>query len=394
VEDSWQHELNLLKQRSDSDKAALQSQLDESNKNFQAYKIRAADALKRLGSEERSERQRAQQVESSQLDSLNETVARLEKQEKQCQELERRLQSEAEDNKMKDNEIERLASSVSSLNELLVAEKELVKNMKSQYDDIISSYERDISALQAVVDESKRIQEEALHITSSSSIIATASQIQQPHSQIKRETSDEVTDDVTVENSSVEQTEVIEKKKIPEDDSKSTQDDKSPDKGNTHTQEYYSKTGNRKHMLYHQAGNEVNEALTLLRQENAKSLMEILEFKRLLALSDEQVTFLKSAVRDLEVALLREKEFNAEHRRINAEYLVNILRSFLMSNTAAEKAKLVGVICSLVHLSPDETKEITLRWSIKKGPGIVNWFRQNPANQKQVDVSDVANDRL
>ena len=398
VEDSWQHELDLVKQRSDADRAALQSQLDETNKSFQAYKIRAADALKRLGSEERSERQRAQQVENSQLDSLNETIARLEK---QCQELERRLLSEVDMNKTKDNEIETLIVAVSSLKDLLSTEKELNETMKSQYDGITASLERDISALQAVVDEGKRreeVQEDtsATSVTSVTSVTSsppTASQIQQSNAHIIEEAPDDkLSADSTAENGDVDN--INEKNNIPDDDTKAVPVDQSPAKDSTHTREYYSKTGNRKHVLYHQAGNEVNEALALLRQENAKSLMEILEFKRLLALSDEQVNFLKSAVRDLEASLMREKEFNAEHRRINAEYLVNILRSFLMSNTAAEKAKLVGVICSLVHLSPDETKEITLRWSIK-GPGIVNWFRQNPSNQKkQVDVSDVATDRL
>jgi len=383
LEDSWQQELNLVKQRSDSDRQALQSQLDETNKSFQAYKVRAADALKRLGSEERSERQKAQQVENSQLDSLNETIAKLEK---QCGELEKLLQIEVEKTKEKDSELEKMTLDASSSADILAEEKEHSKKLKLQFEETVSSLEKDVSRLQALERERERSEEKVEAISAPNTQVA----IQQDGSKINEDCEKEVV--VDTETSFEEKTDTIEKKMSPDDTIASNSD---VHQNQSDLQEYNAKPG-RKHMLYQQAGNEVNEALIILRQENAKLLMEILEFKRMLALSDEQVTFLKGAVRDLECSLLREKEFNAEHRRINAEYLVNILRSFLMSNTAAEKAKLVGVICSLVHLSPEETKEITLKWSIKKGPlQLGGWFRA-PSNPKSIDMTDVdvANDRL
>jgi hypothetical protein len=381
LEDSWQQELSLVKQRSDSDRQGLQSQLDETNKSFQAYKVRAADALKRLGSEERSERQRAQQVENSQLDSLNETIAKLEK---QCGEVEQLLQIEVDRAKEKDIELQRMTLVASSSADLLAEEKEHSNMLKLQFEETISSLEKDVSRLQALERERDRSEEKVEAISTPVTQVA----IQQVKGDSKTNEDCEKEVVVDTETSNEDKSDTIEKKTSPDDTKASNSHVSRPD-----LQEYDTKPGNRKHMLYQQAGNEVNEALIVLRQENAKLLMEILEFKRMLALSDEQATFLKGAVRDLESSLLREKEFNAEHRRINAEYLVNILRSFLMSNTAAEKAKLVGVICSLVHLSAEETKEINSKWSIKKN-GPLGWFRAAPPNPKSIDITDVANDRL
>lgn len=58
----------------------------------------------------------------------------------------------------------------------------------------------------------------------------------------------------------------------------------------------------------------------------------------------------------------REKEFNAANRRINAEYLVNILKKFLMTSVLSERSKLVPVLCSILHLSPEDTAAITQKW--------------------------------
>jgi hypothetical protein len=78
-------------------------------------------------------------------------------------------------------------------------------------------------------------------------------------------------------------------------------------------------------------------------------------------------------VRELESSLCREKEFNAENRRINADYLVNILRNFLMSTEPSERAKLVPVLCQILHLRVDETRIITEKWAVRTG-GLVGWL--------------------
>jgi hypothetical protein len=92
-----------------------------------------------------------------------------------------------------------------------------------------------------------------------------------------------------------------------------------------------------------------------------------------------QVTALKNTIRELESSLCREKEFNAENRRINADYLVNILRNFLMSTEPSERAKLVPVLCQILHLRPEESKIIAEKWAVRGG-GLVGWLLpQRPA---------------
>jgi hypothetical protein len=75
-------------------------------------------------------------------------------------------------------------------------------------------------------------------------------------------------------------------------------------------------------------------------------------------LNDEQLEVLKSTMRELEASLARELEFNESNRKLNKEYLVNILRNFLMTKEASEHSKLVPVLCSILHFLPDETKTI------------------------------------
>ena len=78
----------------------------------------------------------------------------------------------------------------------------------------------------------------------------------------------------------------------------------------------------------------------------------------MIALNDEQIEALKDTVRELEASLARELEFNESNRSLNKEYLVNILRKFLMTKEASEHSKLVPVLCSILHFLPDETKAI------------------------------------
>ena len=65
---------------------------------------------------------------------------------------------------------------------------------------------------------------------------------------------------------------------------------------------------------------------------------------------------LKDTVCELEASLARELEFNESNRKLNKEYLVNILRKFLMTKEASEHSKLVPVLCSILHFLPEETK--------------------------------------
>jgi hypothetical protein len=86
-----------------------------------------------------------------------------------------------------------------------------------------------------------------------------------------------------------------------------------------------------------------------------------------------QMAALKETIADLSADLAREKEFNAASHRINQEYLVNVLRQFLLTDSASEKAQLVGPITSLLHLRPEDAKQISEKWALggqnNKGPG-------------------------
>lgn len=70
--------------------------------------------------------------------------------------------------------------------------------------------------------------------------------------------------------------------------------------------------------------------------------------------------------------LSREKEFNTANHRINAEYLVNLLTKFFLCEDLSERAKLVTVICSILHIPSEETREINLKWTIKSQQSICN----------------------
>ena len=82
---------------------------------------------------------------------------------------------------------------------------------------------------------------------------------------------------------------------------------------------------------------------------------------------------MKSTVKELESEIAREREFNASSSTLNAEYLVNVLRNFLMTKSESEHAKLVPVICSLLHFNPEETSYIANLWSEKES-GLASWF--------------------
>ena len=77
---------------------------------------------------------------------------------------------------------------------------------------------------------------------------------------------------------------------------------------------------------------------------------------------------------ELESAITREREFNSAHSRVNAEYLVNILRKFLLSDDKNEKAQLVIAITQILHIRNEESKIIIDKWSVNKKTGIAGWF--------------------
>jgi GRIP domain len=67
---------------------------------------------------------------------------------------------------------------------------------------------------------------------------------------------------------------------------------------------------------------------------------------------------LKGSIRDLEMSLVRQREFSStsSEDNVNVEYLVHVLRKFLLTDIASERAKLVTVLCSILHLRGEDAK--------------------------------------
>jgi hypothetical protein len=58
LQDVWDDKMKNLKRKFDDDMRNLRKELEEVNLNFNAYKSRAQTALKRLGVDDRNERQK------------------------------------------------------------------------------------------------------------------------------------------------------------------------------------------------------------------------------------------------------------------------------------------------------------------------------------------------
>ena len=52
---------------------------------------------------------------------------------------------------------------------------------------------------------------------------------------------------------------------------------------------------------------------------------------------------------------------------------MNVLRNFLMTKSESEHAKLVPVLCSLLHFNNEETAYISNLW-VEKSSGLVGWL--------------------
>ena len=122
-----------------------------------------------------------------------------------------------------------------------------------------------------------------------------------------------------------------------------------------------SKQANRS-VLLSKADDDTQTQLAHLREENANLNAAYLEVKEEIALILEQEGSLKENIRDLENSLAREKECNASDRKVNMDYLLNIMQRFLITDNKEEKCKLVPVICSILHFGPDDTQQICKKW--------------------------------
>jgi hypothetical protein len=69
--------------------------------------------------------------------------------------------------------------------------------------------------------------------------------------------------------------------------------------------------------------------------------------------------------------LARHREFNGENSAFKVDYLVNVLRSFLMATGAqasSERARMAPVLCQVLHLSAEDTRAIAREWEALATP--------------------------
>ena len=53
---------------------------------------------------------------------------------------------------------------------------------------------------------------------------------------------------------------------------------------------------------------------------------------------------------------------------------MNVLKNFLLSDAPSERSKLAVVLCSLLHIRPEETRLIEEKWAVKRPSGLAGWF--------------------
>ena len=90
---------------------------------------------------------------------------------------------------------------------------------------------------------------------------------------------------------------------------------------------------------------------------------------------------LKDAIKELQAAQSRQEEFHPQDKSsINLEYLVNVLKKFLLTDNVSERSRLSLALTQILHMHPEEIKMVSEKWSaIQKAPGIVSWFTPKKA---------------
>ena len=68
---------------------------------------------------------------------------------------------------------------------------------------------------------------------------------------------------------------------------------------------------------------------------------------------------------------------------------MNVLKNFLLSDAPSERSKLAVVLCSILHIRPEETRLIEEKWAVKRPSGLAGWFMgsQRAASSSDTDVN-------
>ena len=87
---------------------------------------------------------------------------------------------------------------------------------------------------------------------------------------------------------------------------------------------------------------------------------------------------LKDTIKELQAAENRFQEFgNETEKSINLEYLVNVLKKFLLTDNLSERSRLSIALTQILHMHTEEIQAVTEKWSSNpknSGKGIVGWL--------------------
>jgi len=357
-----EHRKREERQRTEADAQciALKKEIDDISQKFQSYKAKAQTALKRLGRDEHSERQRLRNEEETQLKELHDRISYLENCIHEGEQREMTLESSKsivdQANRELKQQVETLQANLQSQQSRLEDyESELLRSneVKKNAEMSRQKLEEEITQLRETLNKGS---------TREASPLPVACPV----------------------SKNIKTIESREERSVPTQDSH-----QSPLTSNSEKSQDESRD-DRPHSIHENDDNEraglvamsqttrnLHDTIVELRAELSSVTVDRNDLQNIVALNEDQINVLKTTIRELEASLGREREFNASNRRINTEYLVNILRSFLMTKQATEHAKLVPVLCSILRFQPDETKAITELWAVKGG-GLIGWLLPTP----------------
>jgi len=406
VQETWAAELSAVRTRLEAERDELSVKFEEVSSQFQAYKVRAQTALKRIGNEDRNERQKVQEAENAEIEKLRGVVQDLREREgdfnatiaekdrlishNEVQMASLRGEIEALQNNLADG-AEALQSSerrIATLQKEIETLHEDNTTMKEQYEAADrNNRERRLQQLRQEEEAALRTattssaSKSSINEVGSLAVPPLASEVQDGENSdlISNRAASPLSTEGNTADHNQRLAQSAQQRGISRDASFSTQNSVVSPRGRPLAVEAALFTdgsdaaSDNKLLLFQQADNMLRDSIAILRQENSQLMVEINELKNDFGLREDQVQALKATVRELESSLCREKEFNAENRRINADYLVNILRNFLMSTEPSERAKLVPVLCQILHLGAEESRIIAEKWAVRTG-GLVGWL--------------------
>eukprot|EP01041_Mallomonas_annulata_P000248 gene248-457_t len=361
---------------------AAKKEMNDVTQQFQAYKARAQVALRRVGAEDHGERIRFQVEESERVKELQDTIAELEQRLQDSVTELQRLGDLSTQSTLQTEEMISLTIRLEAAERMVVQERFKLTVLQEQYEEMKAG---------------KDMEEDRRHLAESAAA-AYKTELENTQAQLingdigslkerqrERERGYESTsagmDSPRDRDSPNVSTPRTNRKSIemntPIDGSTSMGGGGSnaASRGEEWTPSgLISSSKQSTSMFVQETERAIKDAMTDLRQENVELVTEKEGLERMLKLVEEQNTTLKENIRELEASLYREKEFNSDTTRLNAEYLVNILKKFLVSSDPNEKANLVPVLCSILHLRPEDSKLIASKWAVPAKRGLAGWF--------------------